>query len=88
MESVTKSEQVAKSICVASDNRNTGSRAVIESSTLHPASAIYPSASDASVAVLVVAFPISRAASSNRSKSVSDALAIAAVFAMACSNDE
>ena len=68
---------------VASDKRRTGSRAAIEVFTSQPARAIYPRASLASVAVLVVFFPISRAAASSFAYSSLVAPAVAAVFAIA-----
>nr|UVY43711.1 MAG: hypothetical protein [Bacteriophage sp.] len=80
---MTRSEHVARSICVASESRRTGSREAIEVSTSHPASAIYPSASEASVAVFVVFFPISSAAFSSFFICSSFAPAIADVFAIA-----
>ena len=60
--SVTKSEVVARSAPVAADNFNTGIKAVVLSSTLHPASAIYSSAFALSCAVFTVVRPASRAA--------------------------
>ena len=85
IESVTRSEQVARSIFDAALSFRTGCNADVDSFTFHPASAIYPSASALSFAVFVVAFPASLAASLSCSCSVCVAFAIAAVFASDCS---
>ena len=83
--SVTRSEHLARSSPVASESRRTGSRLAIDVFTSHPARLIYPRASAHSSAVLLVAFPISRAACLKASYSSPVAPAMADVFAIACS---
>ena len=83
--SVTRSLHRARSICVASDSRRTGSSPAMDRCVSQPARAMYPSASAASVAVLVVFAPISRAAASSALYCSSLAPAMADVLSMACS---
>ena len=86
MESVTTSEQRAKSMPDASDIFRTDGRAAMEVSTSHPARLIYSRALADSVAVLEVVLPISIAAASNFAYSSVLALAVAAAEDIAASN--
>ena len=63
IESVTRSEVRARSKFVASESLRTLGRAFTESSTLHPANAMYSKALADSVAVFVVSLPYFMAAS-------------------------
>ena len=76
MESVTRSEVLARSKLVASESLRTLGRAFTESPTLHPAKAIYSKAFADSVAVFVVSLPYFMAASLAMLNSASVAFAV------------
>ena len=86
MESVTRSDVLARSRFVASASFSTEGRAFTESLTLHPARAMYSSAFADSVAVFVVFLPHSIAASLAFAYSASEADAVAAHESIAFSN--
>ena len=86
MESVTRSDVLARSMPDASESRRTEGSADIEVSTSHPASDIYSNACADSVAVLEVVRPISMAAASSFLYSSAVAFAVAAVDDIAASN--
>ena len=88
MESVTRSEQVARSISPASEARSIGSRPVSISSVFQPASAMYESASADSDAVFEVLAPIVSAAALSLSRSFPVAPEIASTRDMDFSNPE
>ena len=86
MESVTRSEVVARSSPVASESLRMEGSPAMDCSTFHPARAMYSRASALSLAVFDVVRPISMAAASRAAYSSSVAPAVAATESMAASN--